>query len=143
MGEEYLPFRDSWITASNRIGEEARIDWILYSGSLKPLSCETIRYTVNERHVSDHPAVQANFIFEEVEPSEYEYGDLGFSSTEVETGRELEVKTTITNFGGLGSPEVGLYVNERLVDTKWLINIQSGKSREVTFATALYQPRGL
>lgn len=141
-GEEYLPFRDSWITASNRIGEEARIDWILYSGSLKPLSCETIRYTVNERHVSDHPAVQANFIFEAVEPSKYEYGDLGFSSTEVETGRELEVKTTITNLGGLGSPEVGLYVNERLVDTKWLINIQSGKSREVTFATALYQPGG-
>lgn len=132
-------FNDSWRELSPT-GEEPTLDWILYAGAVKPISTESIDYTINERRVSDHPAVLTEFVFETVEASKYEYNDLKVSSTEIETGKNLEVKTTIKNLGGLGSPKVSLYVDGELVDTKWIVNFQNNESREIIFNTAFYKP---
>jgi endonuclease/exonuclease/phosphatase family metal-dependent hydrolase len=65
--------KDAWQEAPNPAGPkgtfhgfkgtpgEARIDWIMYRGALKPVSVETITDNNNGRYPSDHFPVLAVF----------------------------------------------------------------------------------
>ena len=67
--------QDAWETARSKKGTETtssrwtgqtegrRIDWILYRGSLRPLSAETINFQRRGRYPSDHYPVYAEFVF--------------------------------------------------------------------------------
>lgn len=66
-------FKDSWIETADKKGPpvtwsnfeapkpgtDSRIDWIMYKGNIKPLSCETMTYNENGRYPSDHFPVLA------------------------------------------------------------------------------------
>jgi endonuclease/exonuclease/phosphatase family metal-dependent hydrolase len=67
--------KDSWLTAGKRTGEGLdtfngfkeigkqgrRIDWILYRGTVKPLSSDIVPYIKNGQFPSDHQPVVARF----------------------------------------------------------------------------------
>ena len=64
---------DAWTTAKERVGskqtfssfkdpepdKDARIDWILYRGSITVFQCETVLYNENGRYPSDHFPIHA------------------------------------------------------------------------------------
>jgi endonuclease/exonuclease/phosphatase family metal-dependent hydrolase len=66
--------QDAWLTAPSKKGTETtssrwtgqtegrRIDWILYRGSLRPLSAETVNFQRRGRYPSDHYPVYTEFV---------------------------------------------------------------------------------